>query len=136
VYQPFTVNTGDFVEFSIQLTHVINGLNYYTVHADDSNTGAYAEVTTSTAATWHYADMGVFEAFNISACNQLPAQVEFKDVTLYEGPLHNYTNVTPNLSTDDACSSPNQCAGLSGTCACNATFHYVSDFASYLDLNQ
>jgi len=80
--------------------------------------------------------MGVFESYGISACNQLPSQVQFDDLAMYEGPYENYTVVAPDLTTDDSCASPSQCNTLSGSCSCNATFTYVGDFSSYVNLNQ
>jgi hypothetical protein len=92
-----TVNPGDTLFGYTEVTGTSGSTLDWRVEAEDSTTGAYSWITTtSTGLEWSWAYASVLEAYGISSCSQLPSNLydNFTGTEVYQGTT-SYTLTTP-----------------------------------------
>ncbi|WP_158821651.1 hypothetical protein [Granulicella sp. S156] len=92
-----TVNPGDSLFGYTEVTGTSGSTLDWRVEGEDETTGAYSWITTSTSGLeWSWAYAAVLEAYGISSCSQLPANLHdtFTGTEVYQGTT-SYTLETP-----------------------------------------
>jgi hypothetical protein len=95
-----TVYSGNTLFGFTEVTGTSGSTLNWEVEAYDDSTGAYSWITASTSGLqWSWGYAAVLEAYNITSCNQFPANLKdvFTSTTVYQGPP-GYTLTSPKWS--------------------------------------